>query len=512
MAESQAAVSSGSNAVGEATPAQASPQTPSYTADDLKRMVKSGDPVQNRAALEYMQNPPPVAADPAPAPVEPVPQEMPATEPQAPKEPVATATPPTPTPAELKKKFKVQRAGKEIELDDPDGFLGRKSADGLKQSYAHLMPHLDELRQDNRTLRETAQSVQSKLNAAEREREEMRKQLEAARNRPAPPAVKQETQSQLDLPEPPMSPDDLPADPSSWTEEDYTKFRNWQKETSVYNRKAREALMRVAARPASVATPAPQQPSALSSEERELIEWAKNQKQEAEKDKQRQLDRQYWDGVSQFQNMHADYKTTKDVADAHQDILTFAENLAVANGLRLDPNATPDQVAAYEGTKMRLLKAYRTGNKDVVGTVESSGIDVPQDMEQYFNIAELEQKRREYVSKGILGERASLHQAWVYDMDQNGGFNSQVSNLEVTAQAKGANNVLSALEQQQQTYAHTVPNQTVQQSEAVENMPRDQINRLLSASPQEMMRDPELRKKQQEVMRAIADGKISVRR
>jgi len=99
----------------------------------IEEMLVSNDPSERQAALNALNNPMETPAVPEES-VTPVGVPLAITESSTVEQPLSHA--------EVEKKIKVLYRGMEVEKEDPDGFLGRKSLEGLKLSKAHADEHI----------------------------------------------------------------------------------------------------------------------------------------------------------------------------------------------------------------------------------------------------------------------------------------------------------------------------------------------------------------------------------
>jgi len=110
------------------------------------------------------------------------------------------------------KKFKDKYKGKEIEVDDDDGYLGRKSLDELKKEAFHKRLYINEIEEKERQARSLADQRSRELEDYQRKFKEAQDKLAAIQAAPAPISVSKQpeqdikTEVKTEMPKPPKKP------------------------------------------------------------------------------------------------------------------------------------------------------------------------------------------------------------------------------------------------------------------------------------------------------------------
>jgi len=383
-------------------------------------------------------------------------------------------------------KVKVYYGGRELSYDDPDGFMGRGSLEGLKKSWAHKEAFIEQLKREAHTARDENAQLKQKISELESEIEKLKLQQQSS------PSQSEPASTGVDDIEFPQRPD-VPIDPTLWSEEDAESM-------AEYERKRDELIMKLVK---GEITPkiSQQQQSAnpatadIPDEYKKMLEEIKREKEQSQKYQQ---ERQYWDEIENFRKQHKEYNSTqKSIIDLDKDIRAWLDRLADAAGYMLPYGASQSDIQQREMIKQQLFDAYLNGDTNVTGL----GVNPPEGYMDYVNIANLDAKRQEFIQSGLLGPNATLHDAWVLLQDKEGVFDKTISKLEADAKAKGVKAVVNTLQQQQQS-ATVLPNDVGASSGTDVQITDEMIQRALSASPSEIARNPELQK----VLKHLVNG------
>jgi len=191
----------------------------------------------------------------------------------------------------------------------------------------------------------------------------------------------------------------------------------------------------------------------------------------------------YWNQVEKFKSDHSEFSFDGSVQGLHNKTQDWMSQLAVASGHRLPPNPTQADIDYFESTKYNLAKQYLSGEQSLVNT----GVMPPADVDKYFKLSEIENKRSELVQQGLLGEKATLHNAYVIINEQSGTLDKGVEALEVNARKQGANAILDMARGHQENDAVNLPTNagnTGVQADAAHDQAL--LNQALNASPIEL--------------------------
>jgi hypothetical protein len=363
----------------------------------------------------------------------------------------------------------VYYGGVEYKFDDPDGYMGFKSLDALKKSWAHKEAFIQQLKSE-------AHSARDEVAKLKDENERLKRELEDVKNNRVTTDEHNnngvtDSVNDLELPQRP----DVPVDPTLWTDEDAAAMEE-------YERKRDEVIKRLI----EMKTVQPQNVEvSIPDEYKQLLETIKKKEEDL---KRYEEEKKYWDGIESFRKMHKEYATVgKDIVTLDKEIRQWLDRLADAAGYYLLPNSTPEAIQQREAIKQQLFDAYLNGDPNVT----SLGVVPPDGYMDYVKLANLDAKRQEFIANGLLGNNATLHDAWVLLQDKEGVFDKTLSKLEADAKAKGVKSVVNTL-QQQDNVAKTIPNEYGSGDGNVE-ITQDLIQKAVNASPAELAQNPVLR-------------------
>jgi hypothetical protein len=375
--------------------------------------------------------------------------------------------------------------GKEVKLEDPDGFLGRKNLEGMKKSFAHLNIHSKTLESENRELRLKATNLA-------KEREEYKKKVNEFETKKAEavvelPSVTTEEQApvkdDLNVPTRPK----VSVDSLDWSEEDHTAMQNYYKELDEYNIKLKEAVFNH--KPETQPTIKDETLQELMLKVAKFEEVANELSQQKQSLLQKQNENEYWNNIESFRKDHAEFSKYKGgIKDLHEKTQSWMNTLAISAGQKLPPNPTQADIDYFEATKYELANKYLNGDKSLVNT----GVVPPQNVEEYFKLSDIENQRIELINQGLLGEKSTLHNAYVIINEQSGILDKGVETIEVNARKEGANAVLDMARGHQLNDATTLPDSIGATPQQSEQFNAELLNRALSADIVELQQNPDL--------------------
>lgn len=440
-------------------------------------------------------------------------------EPAAPAAPAPAAGAPDPAapPADVKKKFNVKYRGQPLEVDDPDHYLGHNNIGALKRHTILQEQRRKDLEVEFKSTMERLTSASGETENIKRERDEMKRQLEELRRTPAPAApapAPAQTPVEEDL-VPPALPD-LPEDALEYTDGDRKAYNKFLKDQAAFNLKIVAARNRPSAPVAATASP---EFEALRAENAKLIreseERARRDRESEAAETKRQQDEAVrasaeatWKVGSDFQALHKDLATAKPLQELHTEVVEWMDRVAEANGV-IPPSFTATQVErnSYEQQRSLVVGAYLTGDKSVLES--SEGITPPKEYRHYFDIADLYAYRTKMIEKGLVTPRTSLHQVWLYKVDQEGSLDQATTQLAADATRRGVNSALSAVSGAQRDFATNLPARASAPPPETVGTPSDEAKLLELAGSVEGMRqiyaDPELKAKYTAFMSTYAN-------
>lgn len=483
----------------------AEPQT--YSRQQIMDMTHSKDPNERKKAIKYLESggrgteaasaPASVSQPVSQAPVAPAAPAPATAEPTAP----AVASPvPAPASTQSGKFFEFSYRDKGERLPDDDGYLNRGNVDGLKKAHANQTRLIDDLQSERDRNRNAARIEAEKRAAAEKEAADLRAQLQAVQGQRAQ-TVRQPGAPmplpRIDVPNEPKMPN-LPEDMDEWTLEDKRANKRYLQDIAEYNAKVRQTLINVASR--SVA------PAGIPDDVKTEIETLKKQvetygqhfstiQQREEQLKQQEIEHKFWQDLDNFSQQHSEYKTSAPYREVHEQMERWKDRVAQQFGYTLAYNASPEDTQKYYQNRQAIADAYMRGDQNVLKVCE--GVEPPADHRQYFKIADLSNRRQRMVQEGALGPNASMHDAYLLNMDRDGTLQQTIGRLELEQRSKGAQAVLASLQEHQTQHAATLPDSMARpplQDTGEPTYTMDQVRQALAADARQMQKDPEIRK------------------
>jgi hypothetical protein len=396
-----------------------------------------------------------------PEPAEAPPAEQPPQSETPPTDGGQQQTPPEPSSQEpqaqdgdKRKVFPITYRGREVELDDPDSFLGRGNTGELKKAFGHSQLYIADL---ERRLEEREGMSRAEITRLQRE-------LEAAKQqRPAQPEAQQQQpkqqaqQQQVEMPTLPERPRLSHQDPAYWDENDRKLMDEYNEKRDTYDRQMAEYVRSMNSRPAQV-------PEDMQQELERLRRFENEYSQRTQTEREQDAERKYWGSIDKFASDHRnEFGLSKPAAEVHRDIDSWMDKLAAANrvnkpiGPQMDAQGRMTQEwREYEASRNRLTRQYLDGDQRV--TQNAAHLETPADFETYFRIVEVENARQRYIRSGELAENAPLERAFLYDAAVRGDLNKTVESVATSEREKGAQAAGEAVAQHAQSAVSMPPN------------------------------------------------------
>ncbi len=486
----------------------------------IEEMIASGDPELNQKAIDAMTNPQPEEpqgddnSEPQNKPEQPnesqpdpeqgyenKPEDSNSEDQGISQEQIDQANRAT----EQYNKMRIKYHGSDIEYDDSDGYLGRKDLDGLKKANAHARAYIEDLERQVAESNQNLMSMQSQQpqeskdtfldsqgqnNYSQQENQQTGQNEQPSSNSESP---------NVDFPEAPEMPD-LPADQLDWTAEQSKQFQDYLKKNNEYQRKMAEYLKsgRGMGRTDDI-----EELKNTIKKQQEVID--KVQKDYSEKERSTEEEK-YWSTIENFRNSHKEYKgAPKDIKSLHHEVNKWLDRLANSTGNPFPRNET--EKSRFENTKLVLAQKYLDGDPSVT----ELGVQPPQGYDEYFKLAELMNKKQDFVNQGLLGKNASLHDVWLLEQDRSGTFQNGFEQAENNAMVEGKNSAVRAMADRNQRYANNIPNNanSVPETPSDSNseftqMSNEEVNQLLSMTPEQMqVADPTVLQKREKLLNSI---------
>jgi hypothetical protein len=425
------------------------------------------------------------------------------------QKPAEAAPQAKPTAAEVKK-FKDKFHGQEFEIDDTDGFLGYKDLESLKKENAHKRLYLAELEKKEREAREGIGQRDRELENYKRQYKEAQDKLAALQVKPATPVqpiAEAKPEPKVELPKAPKKPE-AKFDPLD--EESQVVWQKYFDDVSEYNQKVDGYLQNF--KP-EIRTEIPQEfKSEVESLRSKVNEYEQLFTSTKEQNKKAEFDgalAKKWNERAEFQSTHKDFATVKPLKEIDKELLVWSDRLANLNGIQQPSkpfnNQDPDWIN-YENQRFGLINKYMAGDQKVV---EAAGTFTPP--EEYKNFAaviELEEKKRKMIEDGILGPKATLHDAFLKDFDSSGKMAETIGAVEKENLLRGAKSVTEAIDGAKRDFAVSLPpgvGGKGKESVAtdISNLSQTEIEKILGATSSELLADPDLRRKKALIMAQI---------
>lgn len=424
---------------------------------------------------------------------------------EQPPEPVTTAEQKA-AAAEAKKKFEVFRRGQKIEVDDNDNYLGYENFGRLKKEHILTRERAKELENETLDVRNKYGQALSELEQYKAKIAELSKPKEQQAQKPVTPVAPIVPESDV-LPPPPEL-NISQTDPALMTEDETRKFWEYNKALADWNKKAHERLSR------PIVTNDMTLKQDFEALKAELLE-NKNLAKKAEEERlARDAAKNFWSSFDDFTRSHNDFSISKPSQALHEDVQRFHEELAKANGI-MRPYTLYNQNAPewqkYLSDVAVIAARYRSGDEAVRKSVE--GVDAPADIEKYYGLADLNDKLLQWKQQGVLGPAATLHDAFVRDLDVSGKLDRSVEQMEIDSRRRGAEGVVSALKQKQADHAVVLPPEmaaggNTAQATGAEITP-EQATEWARYTTQEVMADPEKRKKRNMAAKYLSEHQVA---
>lgn len=392
--------------------------------------------------------------------------------------------------------FSINYQGQKVDIPDDDTYLGYGSFGKLKKTHAHQKKTLEGYEEKVRNARTQADQANMEKTALQQKYDEALEKLNTSPQivppnigDPQPAKVEPpKPEEKIDMPAVPVYPS-LPKDVNDWLAEDSAKFNEYQNARSVYDEKMTSIVQNLSTRQNTQNQPTVQYNNdpALEKNVNEMKEYfetvkATNQREANEKNK-----KNFWSSLGEFQNLHSEeLATANDLQSIHNSVQNWMDGLAWANGVSLPENASGFQHQEYAKQKKVVVDRFLKDDPTVVAN--AAGTPAPAGYAQYFKIAEVQEKKNGLIKQGILGQNASLQDAWKHLYSDN-EISADINALEANARAEGSQAVLQNLQQNQKNNAINLPNsvaQNAQENSGPVNIDKAEAVRLLKMTPQEL--------------------------
>ncbi len=491
----------------EVTTDQTPDQTPEpITPESLNEMVLNRDTeglAKATEALEQSVQPAEQSfAPPTPAPDQ---QDVSDPTPDTKVDPQADAQSAEPTA----KFFKTNFRGEEVSVPDDDTYLGQKSFGHLKKGFVHAQ-------QDVKLHREEAQKSRVVAEHAVRARVALEAQVKELKGRlgnaqpaaPTTPTPQPASSTPPPVPQPapvaplvaPEAPDypDLPSNTIDWSEEHHREFKEYHNKLKAHQGSMVSYVDQRVERAVQPTTGqlAPEVQAdidAIKAENAKFKERFDKQDQSVAAQEQEIETSNYWNSVEAIRRKHPSEfgdPESAPIQTLHKSVVDWTHNLAAALGAQkpyVAYNPQNNEWKEYDRARSTIVNAYRKNDPEILKKAE--GVNPPSGWEQYYQTSDLIAYRGQLVSEGILGEKASLQDAWVHKFEKDGNFEKGIESVQRETQESTASNIIEVMTDQQANSAHTISNDHAG-AQANTGLSVEQEKALLATPPQELMNDP----------------------
>ena len=344
----------------------------------------------------------------------------------------------TSTSDEATKKFRVYYNGEAVEVDDKNNLLGRKNTGDLKAAFVKEQLRAKEIEKENADLATRLREVEAKLKA------------------PTPAPAKAEPPREVRTPAPqvavsmkpkpvaPEPPNLSTNDPTLYTEADIAAIGTYQADTAKFNKEISDYVDYVASRPPQIDPILKSEIEALKQNQQANSSVISQVEQERRNLAEEKADVAHWRTFSDFQDKHEVFKTSVPPKQLNSDMNAWMDKLAAANGVPRPVNGSNDPGwNGYLTQRAGVIERYQDGDSTVLKNAE--GIDPPEDHDKFFKLAELNHMLDVYKNKGILGENATLEDAYLRTKSDSGELANAIESVRVdervSATTEFANNI-----------------------------------------------------------------------
>ena len=364
----------------------------------------------------------------------------------------------------------------EVQVPDPDGFLGYKNEDGLKKAVVHKEQYLRDIQTDFQKQQEYSAQLAKEL---EETKAKLNSFNQPVQGQPQFQQVQQPTQQQ-------------PVQQTQTTQQ-YTTQQDFSLPESPLdweNNHVQQLQQKLQN---------PHDPRVDQINQR--LEKYDKMLEEREQEHQRKLaeeaDKRHWQDINTFKDSNPIYKVIPgDIREYDRNVNMFMDQVAIANGVRLMPGATQTEINNYNAQKTDLAKKFVEGDMSVINN--SQGIAAPQGIREFFDLAGLINERRSLPQE--VQQKFTLNDMWAMNQHRNGAFEQVYNQGTLEAQQQGAQMALNAVNDVKANHATTLPSNVNQQPPQSNNAGNLTDAQVLSLTPQELQRNPELAKRHGELL------------
>jgi hypothetical protein len=206
--------------------------------------------------------------------------------------------------------------------------------------------------------------------------------------------------------------------------------------------------------------------------------------------------------VGALQGKHEHFKTDRDVKTLFEEFGDFRGRVSEFIG--------SDKDAAVDKAVYAILNGESKRDKQLRKTVELTGVEIPKDLETYYQLAEVVDLKNGYKFNSITGEREEIvddmgqrvNQASLEDAYKLSNFSAHMADAEAHAQ-KAIQQKLNSFENS----ATTLTNEEIVDASSQQQVTENEAKALLSMSASKIASDPKLKAKYDQLMVAMGLAK-----
>jgi hypothetical protein len=357
------------------------------------------------------------------------------------------------TNANEPKKFSVYWQGNKIEREDPNSLLGYKSTGEIKAALIKAQLQLQH--NDSRTVELTNQlkELQAKLNSYTQPKPQTHNTQNTYRATPSQPIV---SYAPLARPIPPQRPILSTNDPSLYTEDDIKKMDDYTKSSNDFYNRLVDYVANIELRSKPTIDPLKNELSDIKSRLSQYDEERRILQEERQRLIDEKNDNEHWKQFDDFQNKHKTFKTKLPVKELNEAMNKWMDSIAEANGVhRSDNNG---DISNYFAQRANVVTKYMSNDSQVLQNAQ--GINPPEDYQTFFKLLDVYHQLNTYRDNTILGQNASLHDAYLRMKDDAGEITDSINAAILNERSNAAQQFATGVQQLQQHAVNIDPKQS----------------------------------------------------
>ena len=351
------------------------------------------------------------------------------------------------------KKFTISWDGKRIEYNDKNSLLGFNSTGELKSAYLKTKLQHDE----------EVKSLSDRLRDAE---EKLRNTQKPDQPPPVQPQQQQIPQQQFQQqpsttapqqvtrPVPPKPPRLSTTDPAMYTEEDLSAINDYQKATSEFNQNMVDYVASLESRQPQIDPSIQKKLDEIEQRQQKADELYNSVKSEKQQLAEEKAENAHWKRFTDFQDKHESFKMPLPPKQMTDAMNKWMDSVAVANGIQVPVQKDRN----YMVQRASVVGRYMDGEEAVLQNTQ--GLPPPEGHETYFKLLELSNDLARYKTSGVLGENATLEDAYMRKMVESGDFDKNLEVIRTNERSQAAEQFANGVQELQQHAVNIDPSQS----------------------------------------------------